>query len=191
LKRLQESAREKRLLNFGPEKEPEFEPKLQKFRDDMLKKLDPSLLDEKTEDEDIEDAGNELNAENSKIHQLTREMDNLLELDEEKPKIQEIVDDEQPKIQEIVYDEQPKIQEIVDDEQTKIQEIVDEDVETDVPDLEFVDEAERRVENVVLLENTKSLIQEDSNATLLIEEINIEDKVREIKEEREVKDAWK
>jgi hypothetical protein len=180
LKRLQESAREKRLLNFGPEKEPEFEPKLQKFRDDMLKKLDPSLLDEKTEDEDIEDAGNVWNAENSKIHQLTREMDNLLELDEEKPKIQEIVDDEQPKIQEIVDEEQPKIQEIVD-----------EDVETDVPDLEFVDEAERRVENVVLLENTKGLIQEDSNATLLIEEINIEDKVREIKEEREVKDAWK
>ncbi|TPX68459.1 hypothetical protein CcCBS67573_g07171 [Chytriomyces confervae] len=40
LKQLQEEARARRLQTYGPDKEPEFEPKLAKFRDEMLSKIE-------------------------------------------------------------------------------------------------------------------------------------------------------
>ncbi|KAJ3105390.1 Dynein assembly factor 1, axonemal [Phlyctochytrium planicorne] len=44
-KRLQERGREKRLQNYGPDVVPEFSEPLNEFRNEMLRKVDPSLVE--------------------------------------------------------------------------------------------------------------------------------------------------
>ncbi|KAI8615771.1 hypothetical protein BC830DRAFT_1121018 [Chytriomyces sp. MP71] len=41
LKKIQEDARAKRIEKYGPDQEPTFEPKLAKFRDEQLEKIEP------------------------------------------------------------------------------------------------------------------------------------------------------
>ncbi|KAJ3411792.1 Dynein assembly factor 1, axonemal [Chytridiales sp. JEL 0842] len=96
LLKLQEAARLKRIEKYGPDQEPEFPEKLREFRDEQLRKVDPTLesfhlappAEPSAATEKVED-------EPSRIESLTKEVD-LLEFGEEAediPKIVEVSDE--------------------------------------------------------------------------------------------------
>ncbi|KAI8833671.1 hypothetical protein BJ741DRAFT_710187 [Chytriomyces cf. hyalinus JEL632] len=136
LKQLQEEARARRLQIYGPDKEPEFEPKLAKFRDEMLSKI-----------EDLPQAQLEgdimLNMEPrqiSRIEAVTMAEDDLL-VDmpaQPTPRIEEIEDDDEvPLLEEVTAAagtrfeaKKSRIEEITEDEADLLKDSADISVDT-------------------------------------------------------------
>ena len=112
-KKLQEKAREKRIENYGPDQEPEFPPKLEALRDEMLAKVDKNLIGSPSGTEIKSDR------EMSRIEEITNSESDLLEMvandmDSELTE-RKIVQLKEP------YMNQPKIVELLDDEEENTQ----------------------------------------------------------------------
>jgi hypothetical protein len=93
---MQELARQKRLENYGPDVEPEFTPALQAFRDEQLRKVDPTLESFQPSEEESTNISAAAEGESpSKIEQLTKDVDLLDLFNEDEPKITEVGADEE------------------------------------------------------------------------------------------------
>ncbi|KAJ3300561.1 hypothetical protein HDU76_006063, partial [Blyttiomyces sp. JEL0837] len=120
LRDLQIRAREKRLQNYGPDTEPEFPPKLEAFRDEQLRKVDPALVPSHQPEVESEEEV----SEKSRIEKLTSAEADLLELANEE-------EEACPELEQVQVEELEDENENVD---RKIEELEDEDDNDDTKD---------------------------------------------------------